>query len=427
MRILILGAGFAGLAVAEHLQKHRRKHQLEITLVNRDNFMLFTPMLHEVASSELELGHVVSPVRRLVSGCDLVVGEVDSIDLAAREVTVRHGSDMHAHRLGYDHLVLAMGLVSNDYGLPGMDRALRMKTLGDALRLRNHVIGVLEEADTECAASHRRQNLTFVVAGGGFAGVETVAGINDCVRETLGQYRNLKANMVRTVLVHSGPRILPELDASLGDYARKQLERQGVEVLCNTRVAGYSGGAVQLKEHDEIPACTMVWTAGLKAPALLEALPCRKERGRLVVDEFMALSEWPGVWALGDCALVPNSLDGLPCPPTAQHAVRQGRVLAGNILAELQGKPKRAFRYRMLGQLSALGKRTGVAQVLGLRFGGFVAWWLWRTLYLSKLPRLEKKLRVALDWTLDLFFPRELVQFLTTRSGSALLQEEAVR
>ncbi len=422
MKILILGAGFAGLAVAQHLQKHKKRHNLEITVVNRDNFTLFTPMLHEVASSELELGHVVSPVRTLLKSCDLVVAEVGSIDLMRKEVTVTHGADGHSHQLPYDQLVLALGLVTNDYGLPGMEQALRMKSLHDALKLRNHVISLLEEADTECAASQRKQELTFVVAGGGFAGVETVAGINDCVRETLGQYRNLRPEMIRTVLVHSGDRVLPELDRALGEYTERQLVRQGVEVRLNTRVKSYLHGAVQLASGEELPACTLVWTAGQKAPRLLDELPCRKERGRLVVDATMQLPEWPGVWALGDCALVPNALSSEPCPPTAQHAVRQGKVMAQNLVAELTGRPKKAFGYRMLGQLAALGKRTGVAQVMGMHFSGFPAWWLWRTIYLAKLPRLEKKLRVALDWTLDLFFRRELVQFLDTSREKARVE-----
>lgn len=416
MRIIILGAGFAGLAVARRLQKKRGLH---ITVVNRDNFTLFTPMLHEVASSELDLGHVVAPLRGLIPRCQLVVGEVEGIDLRAKTVTVAHGADHHRHDLPYDQLVLALGLVSNDYGLPGLDQALRMKTLGDALRVRNHVIGILEEADTECAAGQRRSNLTFVVAGGGFAGVETIAGINDCVREALPLYKNLSPDMVRTVLVHSGERLLPELNPTLGAYAEKKLGEQGVEVILQARVKGYERGAVQLQD-EEIPACTLVWTAGLKAPAILQALPARQERGRLVTDEFMELPEWPGVWALGDCAAVPNQLDGRPCPPTAQHAVRQGHVLAHNLLHPQQ---KRSFRYKMLGQLAALGRRTGVAQVMGMSFSGFPAWWLWRTIYLAKLPRLGNQVRVALDWTLDLVFPRELVQFLTAGSGSPVRQE----
>jgi len=202
----------------------------------------------------------------------------------------------------------------------------------------------------------------------------------------------------------------------------KKLREQGVEVMLGARVAGYERGAVQLKGADEIPACTLVWTAGLKAPSLLQALPCRQERGRLVTDEFMELPEWPGVWALGDCAAVPNAHDGLVCPPTAQHAVRQGRVLAHNML----NARKQPFRYQMLGQLAALGRRTGVAQVMGMSFSGFPAWWLWRTIYLAKLPRLGNQVRVALDWTLDLVFPRELVQFLTSSSGSPVRQEAVV-
>jgi NADH dehydrogenase len=302
--------------------------------------------------------------------------------------------------------------------LPGLaEHALPMKSLGDAIALRNRLIACLEEADTECAArAGLRDALTsVVVVGGGFAGVETIASINDFVREALPFYPNLRPENLRMALVHSGDAILPELDPSLGRYAAQKLATRGVELRLGTRVLGASADAVRLGDGTTIPTHTVVWTAGTSPHPLLETLPCEKERGRLRVDECMRLAGHDGVWALGDCAAIPAPGGG-HCPPTAQHALRQGRTLARNVVAALDGRPPRPFRFRTLGQLATIGRRAGVAQILGVRFSGFVAWWLWRTIYLAKLPRAQKKLRVMIDWTLDLVFSKDLVQYTTLAS-----------
>src|SRR5437867_3781122 len=293
-----------------------------------------------------------------------------------------------------------------------------MKALGDAIELRNRRIEHLEEADFECSAGVRDQLLTVVVAGGGFAGVETVAGVNDFLREALPFYPHLGEENLRVVLVHSGPVILPELGEKLGAYAQKKLAERKVEILVDTRVKGASEFGVELGDGTLIPTRTLVWTAGTSPNPLLEALPCKKDRGRIIVNEAMEVPEWPGVWALGDSGLVPDRKTGKYYPPTAQHALRQGKVLAQNILADIRGGKKRPFVFSALGQLAAIGRRTGVANILGFQFSGFIAWWLWRSIYLSKLPRLEKKVRVALDWTLDLIFSKDPVQFTTVRSPS---------
>jgi len=255
-----------------------------------------------------------------------------------------------------------------------------------------------------------------VVAGGGFAGVETIAAVNDFLREAISFYPNLRAGSLRMVLVHSGPRILPELGDALGEYAERKLAARGVEILLGRRVAEVTDQGVRLSDGAAIATRTLVWTAGTSVHPLIEGLPCARERGRVRVDGFMEVREWPGVWAIGDCAAIPDPATGAACPPTAQHALRQGRVVARNIAAALEGRRKQAFRYASLGQLAAIGRRTGVARVLGVQFSGFAAWWMWRTIYLSKLPRFEKKLRVMLDWTLDLVFSKDLVQFMTDRS-----------
>jgi NADH dehydrogenase len=259
-----------------------------------------------------------------------------------------------------------------------------------------------------------------VVAGGGFAGVETIAAINDFVREALRYYPNLDEEMVETILVHPGDVILPELGPKLGSYAQVKLAERGVDIRVNTKVVDAGAGWVALSDGSRIETNTLIWTAGTSPHPLLSALPCRQERSRPTVDEFMEVPEWPNVWALGDCACVRDPRTGKPYPPTAQHAIRQAEVLAGNIVSALKGGQKRPFIFNTIGQLASIGRRTGVARVFGINFSGFLAWWMWRSIYLSKLPRWEKKIRVALDWTLDILFTKDIVQFLTDRSGGLL-------
>jgi NADH:quinone reductase (non-electrogenic) len=417
-RIVLLGGGFAGLHAASHLDDTlARDPNVEITLVNRDNFFLFTPMLHEVAASDLDLTNIVNPVRKLLKRVNFFAGEVESINLERKLVTVSHGFDHHHHELPYDHVVIGLGSITNFFNLPGLEqRALTMKSLGDAIHLRNRLIAHLEEADTECSVDVRRPLLTFVVAGGGFAGVETIAGINDFVREAIRFYTNLREDMLRVVLVHPGEVILPELGEKLGRYADKKLAERGVEIRVNTRVTGVTDSKVELSTGEQIESKALIWTAGTSPNPVLDSLPCLKERGCLKVDKMLRVPDWPGVRALGDCALVPDSKTGQYHPPTAQHALRQGKTLAQNLIASLTGESLKPFSFSTIGQLAAIGRRTGVANILGINFSGFIAWWMWRTIYLSKLPRFEKKLRVALDWTLDLLFTKDLVQFQTFRA-----------
>ena len=417
-RIVIVGGGFGGLHAAMELERTlARDPDVEVLLVNRENFFLFTPMLHEVAASDLDLTHIVNPVRKLLRHVGFFAGNVEAIDLKQRRVIVTHGSERHRHELPYDHLVIALGAITNFYNLPGLEeRSLTMKSLGDAIFLRNHLIENLEQADFECAPELREPLLNFVVAGGGFAGVETIAGINDFVREALRFYPHLREDMLRVVLVHPGPVILPELGEQLGAYAQQKLAERNVDIRVNTKVTGASDTAVTLSDGSVIKTNTLIWAAGTSPNPLLDTLPCQRERGRVCVNEYMEVPEWPGVWALGDCAVVPDPKTGMPYPPTAQHALREGKVVAQNIAASLRGGTKKAFVFSTIGQLAAIGRRTGVARIMGINFSGFIAWWLWRTIYLSKLPRFEKKMRVALDWTLDLLFSKDLVQFTTGRA-----------
>ncbi len=408
-RVLILGGGFGGIYAAIELERAlRARPDISITLVTRDNYFLFTPMLHEVAASDLEMNTIVNPLRKMLWRVKSFTGNIETINLERRCVAVTHGFDRHVHELTYDRLIIALGSSTNFFGLPGVqDAALTLKTLDDAIELRNRLITHLEEANSECAAGQRQPLLTFVVVGAGFAGVETLGAINDFVREAIRFYPNLTLEFVRTILISSEEFILPELGNKLGAYAQRKLAARGVKIITRARVTAVHGGIVELSDGRTFPATTLIWAAGNAPNPLVAALPIAKSGGRLLVDEYLAVKEFPGVWALGDCALIPDLKTGGFHPPTAQHAIREARCVGRNVAADLVGGKKKQFRFSTFGRLAAIGRRTGVANVFGLNFSGFLAWWLWRTIYLFKLPRLEKKMRVALDWTLDLCFAKD--------------------
>jgi NADH dehydrogenase len=291
-----------------------------------------------------------------------------------------------------------------------------MKSLNDAVALRSRLIDHLEEADFECCPAVRDTLLILVVAGGGFAGVETVAAIQDFLREAVKFYPHLSQEMIRVILVEHAAGILPELSVKLGAYAKKKLSERGIEVRLKTAVASMSEAGVTLSDGTFIKTDTLIWTAGAAPNPLLAGLACTKDKGKIVVEGTMEVPGYSGVWALGDCAAMRDPKSGKLYPPTAQHALRQGKVLARNLWAAIDGGAKRTFIFPTLGQLAAIGRRTGVAKILGVNFSGFIAWWLWRTIYLSKLPRLEKKVHVALGWALDLLFSKDLVQLKTDQS-----------
>ena len=416
-RVLILGGGFGGLYGALHLDKTIAvEPNVEVTLVGRENFMLSTPMLHEVVAGDLEMTNIVSPLRQMLRHVNFFEADVEAIDLVGRRVTVAYGVHRRERKLSYDHLLIALGSETNFFKLPGVEeRALTMKSPGDAFVLRNQMLGMMEMASLVDDTALKRSMLTFVVAGGGFAGVETIGAMNDFAREAVRHYPNLREADVRIVLVHPNAVILPELGERLGRYAQRKLAARRVAIRTETRVTGFSDYGVELAGGDVIATQTLVWTAGVTPPAVLRDLPCKKEKGRIVVEETLEVPGFSGVWAVGDCAWIPNPKTGKPHPPTAQHALRQAVRGAKNIVAAVRRKRKKPFVFTTLGQLATIGRRTGVANILGVQLSGFFAWWLWRTIYLAKLPRFEMKLRVALDWTLDLFFPKDFVQHLTLR------------
>lgn len=420
--IVILGGGFAGMTAAECLERELQKDpSVTLTLVSETNALLFTPMLAEVAGSSLEPSHISTPLRTTLHRTEFIRGRVTRVDLGNKRVSLdagMAGAESGKRELSYDHLVFALGAVSNYLGLSNVQRlAFDFKSLIDAIRIRNHVIEMFERADRERDAEARKPLLTFVIAGGGFAGVELAGALNDFARGILADYPNLGSEDVRVLLVHSHDRILPELSESLGRYAQQRMELRGVQFRLNTRLADARDGVVVLSDG-EVPAETLVWTAGTAPNPLTKALALEKDKRRaLIVDKTLAVPGHAGVWALGDCAAVVDGRNGKPCPPTAQFALREAATLARNIRASLQGKPARAFHFDSLGALCVVGHQTACAELAipfardkSMRFSGLLAWFMWRWIYLAKLPGLERKIRVLVDWTVELFFPRDIVQ-----------------
>jgi NADH dehydrogenase len=412
-RVVILGGGFGGIYTAQRLESalgHR--DDFEIVLVTQDNYFVFQPMLPEVISGTIGIVDTVSPVRRLLTRTEVHVRQVLGVDLERRVVVTSPGFHPHPHEIAFDHLVLALGTGTDFRGMRGLpEHARPFKNLADALALRSHVIRALEEATIEQERPDLiSQLLTFVVAGGGFSGVEVVAELNDFVRAVARQYRGIDPSQIRVILLHSQQRILPELPERLARFAERLLKKRGVEVRLGVRLEAATGDAAILVGGELIPTKTLVSTVPASPNPVIEGLALPKSRnGRLEVDGFLKVKGTPNVWSVGDCALATTS-DGQPVPPTAQHATRQAQTAADNIVATLRGGTLQPFRFKGLGKMGSLGHRSAVAEVLGLQISGFPAWFLWRTIYLFKLPGWGRRLKVAASWTLDLILPPDLVQ-----------------
>jgi len=426
-RIVIAGGGFAGLYAAMHFEKRlARRADVEVTLISRENFILFTPMLHEVAAGDLYPGDIVNPLRRILRHVKVVEADVCTVDLTGRIVGCTGGIAERELNFEFDHLLLTLGSETNFFDMQGLrDWAVTMKNLADASLLRNRMVALFEEAVFHTDDEVRRQLLTFVTAGGGFSGTETTGAVNDFVRDAVRYYPQLSEQLIRVVVVHPGNFLLPELGEELGRYAEHKLRQRNVEVIKGPRVASYDGLVVTLSDGTSIPARTLIWTAGVKPSPVIASLPCEKERGRLLVSEYLAVTGVPGLWAAGDCAAVPILNTENFHPPTAQHGLREGVTVAKNIEATILDRPLKPFRYKMMGQLASIGHRSGVAMVFGIKFSGFIAWCFWRSVYLMKLPRLAKKLRVMVSWTADLFFGREIEQMITLRDVEELSSQWA--
>jgi NADH dehydrogenase len=399
--VLVVGGGFAGGYVARLLGKRGA------TIVSRENFMLYTPLLPEAASGTLEPRHTVVPLRQMSPYAELLLGRVSSIDEEQRLVHVET-PDAGSFDVHYEQLVLALGAVPRTFPIPGLaEHALGFKDLADAIHLRNRVLRELEAADADVGSADAAAHLGCVFVGAGYAGVEALAELSDLVVDALRWYPRLRAVPQRWVLVDAAPKILPEISTRLGDYAARELTRRGVEIHVSTTLASFDGNEALLSNGERIPAHTLVWTAGVKAnPLLGEFGMPRDERDRVRVDAFLRVEGRERVWALGDCAAVPNeATPGRVDPPTCQHALRQARRLAKN----LSGEPQ-AYRYRMLGQVATLGRYKGIADVLGIRLRGFPGWFVTRSYHLFQLPLLSRKLRVVVDWTTSLFFRRDIAE-----------------
>jgi NADH:ubiquinone reductase (H+-translocating) len=422
-RIVILGGGFAGVTTAEHLEQLcGADPTVAITLISDTNALVFTPMLAEVAGSSLEATHITNPLRTSLRRTRVIRNKVAAIDVQKQCVHLapdipfsKASSPADAekgHELPFDHLVLALGAVSNYLGLDNVKlNSFDFKSLGDAMRIRNHVIDLFERADDEPPSPTRQAMLTFVVAGGGFAGAELAGALNDFARGMLAYYPSIAPEEVRVLLVHSRDRILPELSAELAAYALERMAARGVIFKLNVRVADARPGAVILNTKEEICTETLVWTAGTAPNPLVQTLPVeRDKRGAVVVDHTLAAPGHLGIWAIGDCAAVTDAKTGQPCPPTAQFALREARTLAHNIHAHMHNHQLKPFHFDALGALCVVGHHTACAEIKGFRFSGLFAWFLWRGIYLAKLPSLERKVRVLIDWIVELFFPRDIVQ-----------------
>lgn len=428
--VLILGGGFGGVYSAMNLERGLRRSErdkLRITIVSRENYIVFQPLLPEVISGTIEILHVISPIRRLAPSAYLYNREIEEINLKEKWVRLAPGFRPKPLTLKYDHLVIGLGTQLDYSKVAGSrEHAIPFKYLGDALRLRNHVVHVMEEADNELDPDEKRKLLTFVVAGGGFSGVECIAELNDFVRDARKAYRHIREDDIRVVLLQSADRILPEMSEDLAKFAHQILERRGVEIRLNTRLNALTANeaiisAKGVEGTETIPTKTTVATVPAGPHPLIQSLPCEFDRGRIKVNDCLQVIGWPGVWAVGDCAAVPQK-DGITSPPTAQHALRQAKTCATNILASIRNQPLKPFTFTGLGKLGSLGRRSAVAEVFGLKMSGLPAWLLWRIIYLSKMPGLDRKIRVFADWFHDIFLPREITQ-VRIFTPDAVLQE----
>jgi NADH dehydrogenase FAD-containing subunit len=441
-RILILGGGFAGIEVLRRLQSAFEDDvEVDIALVSRDNFFLFTPMLPEVSSGMIETRHIVTPIRAFCKRARFYEANVESIDLENKQVIITKAMGdpmdpiyLNRHILDYDYLVIGLGGETNFFGMKDLERnAFTLKTLEDAMILRNHIISMLEQADIEHEDNdedkHLRKSLvTFLVVGGGFGGVEAVGELNTLVRDSVKAfYHNIDVNNdVRIILVNAHGRILPEVSEDLSEFALQKLRDSGVEVILNKRFASYTSGHARLNDDTLIPTFTLIWAGGVTPSKLIEDLSCEHDkRRRIIVNNYLQVHKYDGVFALGDCASITDPHTKKPYPPTAQHAIREGKVAAKNLISIIKNsreireakEEKRSgmesFDYKTKGTMAEIGKRTGVGDILGLKVYGFVAWWIWRTYYLATLPTVEKKIRVMVDWTIDLFFKRDVTKLKT--------------
>jgi NADH dehydrogenase len=409
-RVLIVGGGYVGLYTALELQKRLGRGEADVTLVSPESYMTYQPFLPEAAAGSLEPRHVVVSLRRVLRKVRIVNGTVIAVDHERREATVEP-LDGAPYQLGYDDVVIAAGSVARTLPIPGLvEHAVGFKTVEEAIFLRNQVLQCLDIAASTDDPETRRRQLTFVFVGAGYAGVEALAELEDLARDACRYYPQLEPADMRWIMVDAADRILLELSPGLSAYTKRQLESRGIEVLVSTRLERIEDGVVTLSDGRSFPAETVVWTAGVKASPLVNrtGLPS-DDRGRLDADEFLRVRGVPGAWTAGDIAAVPDLAMGGFCAPTAQHAVRQARLLGRNIVATLRGEQPTPYRHKHVGSVASLGLHKGVAEVYGVRLRGWPAWFMHRTYHMSRVPTWGRKAQVVADWTLSLFFRRDVI------------------
>ena len=422
-KIVILGGGFAGLECTKKLEEHFQNNpEIEIVLVSEDNFLLFTPMLPQVASGMIETRHIVMPIRTIIKKAIFYEGRIKNIDPYGKIVNLWGSRNKRGISLHYDFLVVALGSETNFFGMNDLEKnAYQMKTLNDAVLVRNRIIDMLEQAENETDPILKKSLLTFVIVGGGFAGIETAGEIMDLLLDVRKYYPNIERKDIRVTVLEALPNILPGFSESLAKFAQEKLTEHGIEIKLQTAVTSFDGDEVMIKRLDtenkdavddskisSIQSKTVIWTAGVTPVNTIKRSLFKTDKGKIIVDEYLEVAEFPGVFAVGDCALFLDPKTNRPFAPTAQIAEAQAKVAANNLHAIIKNKEKTKFGYESKGQMAIIGKRTGIASFLGMNIHGLLAWILWRNVYLSKIPTWDKRFRVFLDWAADMLFDRDI-------------------
>jgi len=411
-KILILGGGFAGISVLQQLQKiFKNNKNVKISLVNEDNFFLFTPMLPEIASGTIHPSDISIPLRTFCKNEKFYQAKVSSVDLKNKLVAITRAFDGKVKVLNYDYLVIALGSTTNYFGNKKMEKnSFTMKTIQDAIAIKSHVIHMMEIADQEDDQTIQEKLMTIVVVGGGFAGVETIGELNDFVKESVKHfYRNINQNNIKMVVVSAKGGILPELDSDIAKKATDSLQKSGIRIIPNTKAIDAGNDFVLLGNGESIPCSTLIWTAGVTIDSVVSCLDCEHNMGKIVVDNYLRIPKYENVFVLGDCAAITDTKTGNMYPPTAQHALRESKTVSHNLKTAIteNGQGKK-FNYESKGMMAVIGKRNGIASVFGYKTSGTIAWVIWKTYYLMMLPTFEKKCKVAIDWTVNLFFKRDI-------------------
>lgn len=416
IRVVIIGGGFAAVQFAKTVRRKLQCFQCEILLFNRENHMVFHPLLADVAGASINVDAAAAPLRQMLPGVGCRTERVQRIDLRSSEIEFEDANGALA-RLHYDHVVIACGAESNLGIIPGMsDHAFAFKVMRDAVELRQHIVRQMEFAEAATESDIRRWHLSFIIVGAGFSGVEIAGEINELVRSSTRFYRNFRKEDVVVTLIHSQDQILPEVAPKLRDFARKKMEKAGITMMLKKRAVAATHQGVELNDGRMLPGATVVCTIGTATSPIVQSLDVPKERGRIRTTPEMRIEGQTNAWAIGDCAYIINTFDNKPSPTTGQFAERQGRQAALNLIQVLNGEPTRPFRFKVLGQLCSIGGYQAVAEMLGVHVSGFLAWLMWRSVYLFKLPTWSRRVKVALDWSWDLLFPRDL-SFLNTDSA----------